>query len=246
MAESISPAPAAFRAEVWKYFGFHKGASGDIDRNLVVCRLCMAKVKYSGNTTNLRAHLARHHTEIQLALPEQQAKRDPSQLTLAQVQTQKLPATSTRATKITQSVVYFICKDMRPYSVVENEGFRSMVQTLEPRYVIPSRQYITDIAVPNLYKEVKTNVLECLGWLDMRRLDAWTSRATESYVTITVHHITDEWKLESCVLQTRAMYDSHTGENIAALLKEAVAEWQLDTKDPVLVTDNAANMHVGG
>ncbi|KAK0150377.1 Zinc finger BED domain-containing protein 1 [Merluccius polli] len=246
MAESISPAPAAFRAEVWKYFGFHKGASGDIDRNLVVCRLCMAKVKYSGNTTNLRAHLARHHTEIQLALPEQQAKRDPSQLTLAQVQTQKLPATSTRATKITQSVVYFICKDMRPYSVVENEGFRSMVQTLEPRYVIPSRQYITDIAVPNLYKEVKTNVLECLGLAEKVGLtcDAWTSRATESYVTITVHHITDEWKLESCVLQTRAMYDSHTGENIAALLKEAVAEWQLDTKDPVLVTDNAANMHV--
>ncbi|XDV44703.1 hypothetical protein PO909_012944 [Leuciscus waleckii] len=189
--------------------------------------------------------IPRHHSDTQLN--EQQAKRvDSSQLTLAQVQTHKLPTTSTRATKITQSVVYFICKDMRPLSVVENEGFRYMVQTMEPRYTIPSRQHITDIAVPNLYKEVKTNVLECLALAEKVALtcDAWTSRATESYVTLTVHHITDECKLESCVLQTRAMYDSHTGENIAALLKEAVAEWRLDIKDPVLVTDNAANMHV--
>ncbi|XP_077080800.1 E3 SUMO-protein ligase ZBED1-like [Siphateles boraxobius] len=247
MAEPrVRPAPAAFRAEVWNYFGFQsKEGSTDIDKNHVVCKLCLGKIKYSGNTTNLRAHIARHHSDTQLS--EQQAKRvDPSQLTLAQVQTQKLPTTSTRATKITQSVVYFICKDMRPLSVVENEGFRYMVQTMEPRYTIPSRQHITDIAVPNLYKEVKTNVLECLALAEKVALtcDAWTSRATESYVTITVHHITDEWKLESCVLQTRAMYDSHTGENIAAVLKEAVAEWRLDIKDPVLVTDNAANMHV--
>uniref|UniRef100_A0A8C1U7M1 BED-type domain-containing protein n=1 Tax=Cyprinus carpio TaxID=7962 RepID=A0A8C1U7M1_CYPCA len=247
MAEPhVRPAPAAFRAEVWKHFGFQcKEGTTDIDRSHAVCKLCQGKVKYSGNTTNLRAHLARHHSDTQLN--EQQAKRvDSSQLTLAQVQTHKLPTTSTRATKITQSVVYFICKDMRPLSVVENEGFRYMVQTMEPRYTIPSRQHITDIAVPNLYKEVKTNVLECLALAEKVALtcDAWTSRATESYVTLTVHHITDEWKLESCVLQTRAMYDSHTGENIAALLKEAVAEWRLNIKDPVLVTDNAANMHV--
>lgn len=40
------------------------------------------------------------------------------------------------------------------------------------------------------------------------------------------------------------MHDSHTGEHIAALLKEAVTEWGLDAEDPVLVTDNASNMTV--
>ncbi|KAK0140883.1 Caskin-1 [Merluccius polli] len=44
---------------------------------------------------------------------------------------------------------------MRPLSVVENEGFRNMMTTLEPRYTIPSRQHVTDIALPKLYGQVK-------------------------------------------------------------------------------------------
>ena len=52
---------------------------------------------------------------------------------------------------------------MRPLSVVENEGFRNMMTTLEPRYTIPSRQHITDIALPKLYGQVKATVLDSLS-----------------------------------------------------------------------------------
>lgn len=133
---------------------------------------------------------------------------------------------------------------MRPLSVVENKGFRNMIKTLEPRYTVPSRQHITDIALPKLYQEVKATVLDSLNSAETVALtcDAWTSRATESYVTVTAHHITDQWNLQSHVLQTRAMHDSHTGEHIAALLTDAVAEWGLNAKDLVVVTDNAPNM----
>ncbi|RXN23947.1 zinc finger BED domain-containing 1-like protein [Labeo rohita] len=48
----------------------------------------------------------------------------------------------------------------------------------------------------------------------------------------------------SHVLQTRAMHKSHTGSNIAELLKAALEEWDLVSKDPAIVTDNAANMSV--
>lgn len=69
----------------------------------------------------------------------------------------------------------FICEDMRPLSVVENEGFRIMITTLEPRYIIPSRQHITDITLTKLYNEVKATVLGSQlsreSRFDMRRLD---------------------------------------------------------------------------
>lgn len=45
-----------------------------------------------------------------------------------------------------------------------------------------------------------------------------------------------------CYKQER--HDSHTGQNNAVLLKEALAEWRLETTDPVVVADNASNMHV--
>ena len=137
---------------------------------------------------------------------------------------------------------------MRPLSVVENEGLHNMMTTLEHRYNIPSQQHITDIALPKLYGQVKVTVLDSLSSAERVALtcNAWTSRATESHVTLTAHHIDDQWNLKSHVLQTRAMRDSHTGEHIAALLNEALTVWGLDGKDPIVVADNALNMTVAG
>ncbi len=56
--------------------------------------------------------------------------------------------------------------------------------------------------------------------------------------------ITDECKLAACVLQTRAMNESHTGANVAELLQSVANEWKIANKDLVLVTDNASNMAV--
>lgn len=68
----------------------------------------------------------------------------------------------------------------------------------------------------------------------------------ESCITITSHHITPEWKLQPFVLQTSAMPESHTGTNIAEVIREATSEWDLPTVNPSLVSDNASDMVVAG
>ncbi|XP_038133614.1 E3 SUMO-protein ligase ZBED1-like [Cyprinodon tularosa] len=158
----------------------------------------------------------------------------------------KLAPTSTRAKKITESITKFICQDLRPYSVVENRGFKKMISTLEPRYIIPSRKQFTEVLVPRMYDEVKLQVKKSLDSAECVALtcDGWTSRATESYITITSHHINDSWELVSHVLQTRALFESHTGTNIAQVLRAALEEWDLTDKDPAIVTDNASNMNI--
>ena len=74
--------------------------------------------------------------------------------------------------------------------------------------------------------------------------DGWTSRATESYITITAHFINDNWEMKNYVLQTRPMHESHTGANIAEVIKEAVQEWNIPQENDCipLVSDNASNM----
>ncbi|KDR09650.1 Protein bric-a-brac 1 [Zootermopsis nevadensis] len=54
--------PKAARSEVWNYFGFEADESGtitDVYRRYVWCRLCDNQLLFSGNTTNLSAHIAR-------------------------------------------------------------------------------------------------------------------------------------------------------------------------------------------
>ena len=71
--------------------------------------------------------------------------------------------------------------------------------------------------------------------------DIWTSRATQAYVAITAHYITEEWKIQSYVLCTFEMAERHT--NIATRIKETAEMWNIDGEHVgAVVTDNASNM----
>ena len=45
-------------------------------------------------------------------------------------------------------------------------------------------------------------------------------------------------------LLTWAMHESHTGSNITELLKYAMDDWNIKSKDPAIDTDNASNMTI--
>ena len=111
------------KADVWQNFGFRRYEDKDeLDRTKAVCKLCQTEVKYSGNTTNLRNHLSRHHGDL--------AKSAANQTALEKAFGVKFPSNSTRALSITEGVGIFISKDLRPYSVVENAGFKLLIKRL--------------------------------------------------------------------------------------------------------------------
>lgn len=160
------------------------------------------------STTNLATHMKRRHgvdtsaaappsspsdaTEARATLSGSKAG-DTSSRSIASFFGQNTPlaANSARSQTITDAIAYFICKDIQPYRVVENEGFKQLVHILDPRYKIPQRAFFTDTQIPALYSKVKTEVVESLS--NARRvaitMDGWTSCATQSYVTVTAHHI---------------------------------------------------------
>ena len=156
----IRPAPASLKTAVWQHFGFYEN-NGKLDKTYTICKVCRSQIKYFGNTTNLYNHISRRHPELGGKKGPVPDGRPSSQMTIEQALGQ-LPPNSERAQRITKSIAKFIAVDLRPYSVVENMGFREMVKTLEPRYKIPSLRFFTDTAVPTLYSETKSRVLDTL------------------------------------------------------------------------------------
>ena len=252
-SEPIFNAPSTLRSKVWKTFGFFK-KEGKLDQSETVCKICRAAIKYTGSTTNLSTHISRRHaSDVELdastASTSSSTSITPDYRNITPFLTQsQLSYNSARAKSITMGVARFIAMDLRPYSVVENDGFHELLRELEPRYKIPSRQHFSETCIPELYKKTKTDLKAKLSSAERVAIttDAWTSRATDSYITITVHYVNLDWELASYVLQTRVFNESHTGKNIGALLKEACLEWNIEDKDPALVTDNARNMVVAG
>ena len=70
--------------------------------------------------------------------------------------------------------------------------------------------------------------------------DHWTSVSTEPYITITAHHINDDWELKSDVIETKKTEERHTGVNIATDMINAATDWKIEAEG--WVHDNAKNM----
>jgi len=52
-----------------------------------------------------------------------------------------------------------IALDLQPLSIVENKGFKELLTILQPRFKIPSRYYFTNHILPELYDEIKVELL---------------------------------------------------------------------------------------
>ncbi|XP_060569040.1 E3 SUMO-protein ligase ZBED1-like [Ruditapes philippinarum] len=136
-----------------------------------------------------------------------------------------------------------IVKDYIPLSIVESEGFLNLMQIVVPEYKVPSRNTVKS-RIEKRYDDERESLVKNLESVQSVSLttDTWTSNATDSYMTITEHHLTDDWVMESKVLMTREMQERHTGENLANKLKDCVSEFGLENKIGSIVHDNARNM----
>ena len=79
--------------------------------------------------------------------------------------------------------------------------------------------------------------------LDLQQIAMWTSRSTHSYVSFTVHFITDEYHLKHHLLETKEFTEAHTAENIVEEMTSIISEWGLESADLIAATtDNASNI----
>ena len=73
--------------------------------------------------------------------------------------------------------------------------------------------------------------------------DIWSSRATQGYITLTVHWISEDWELESKVMFTTEMTERNTAVNIAERLSQSCVHWGIRDQHVVaIVHDNASNL----
>ncbi len=57
--------------------------------------------------------------------------------------------------KIEQNLMNWVCDSLQPYSVVENEQFKVLVESLQPKFSVPSEKVIRQTMIPRLYRQVQ-------------------------------------------------------------------------------------------
>ena len=147
--------------------------------------------------------------------------------------------------KITDSVCYFLAKDMQPFDTVNDLGFRHMLSVLEPRYIPPDRKTISTNYMPQLYEKEKLSVQAQLDGVHQYSItaDVWTSCFKHCYISITVHYISKSYDLQYHLLETREFSDTHTSSHIAEEIESMINNWKLPVDGLVAATtDNGTNI----
>ena len=148
-----------------------------------------------------------------------------------------------RHAEITDSLIYFICKDTQPFTVVTGRGFKRFVKTLAPLYKLPGRNTVKD-KICMKYEVMSEQFKSRLKTVEHITLttDIWTETMnTKSFLGVTAHFIQGNEK-NSAALGITELCNAHTGEYIASELKD-LNKWEISlSKINAVVTDSGANI----
>lgn len=155
-----------------------------------------------------------------------------------------ISASGHKSLKINNALIYMICKDNQPFTIVENEGFRNLIKVIAPHYKLPNKTTLTRW-VDDKYAALSTVFKEKLSTIENLTLttDMWSETMTmRSFLGITAHFgIGNE--LFSITLGVYQSNERYTSEHIAEMLLKTCSEWGIASdKVSAVVTDNAANM----
>lgn len=102
----------------------------------------------------------------------------------------------TKGLCVSHRIGEMIAVDCQPLSIVSDAGFVRLVGTLEPRYQIHSRKYITDKIIPDIAGDVRAKVeglyMELNG-LVLHQISGVTGISNDSLLSLTAHWLSESF-----------------------------------------------------
>ncbi|KAM9391553.1 uncharacterized protein KZ484_003063 [Pholidichthys leucotaenia] len=138
---------------------------------------------------------------------------------------------SSRKQMLDEAQLNFMVKDCQPLSIVKSEGFRELVQALQPLYVLPTRKTIKQMVAKKYEEErerVKKEVQQAVAV--SITADMWTSVNMEAYLALTCHYINENLQLCTSVLGVQYFPQSHTADNLAQVKRGMMEDWAITNK----------------
>ncbi|XP_019746963.1 zinc finger BED domain-containing protein 1-like isoform X2 [Hippocampus comes] len=223
-------------SKVWDHFKLKKE-----DRK-VQCVYCNAELAFHNSTSVMIQHLIRKHpVKVRsTSLAETSSSQRPMDCFLRSATS----CTAEESALLTESILKMLVTDMRPLSMVEDEGFKKMISAFNPKYSMPARPHFKSL-MEKKHQQITEKLKTVLQDTESVALttDIWTSMGTESYLRVACHFLGEDWEMKSFSLTTVPLKENHTAANIADCLEETTDKFHIPfPKVKAVVHDNGATV----
>jgi hypothetical protein len=120
---------------------------------------------------------------------------------------------------------------MRPFKIVKDRGFQTLMKTGRPDYYIPSPETVSR-DVKKVFVRCRQRIAKMLqehdGVLNFAT-DAWTSPNHKAYVAVTVH-FEEKGVPISMLLDLVQVATNHSGINLAAVFAKILEDFGISDK----------------
>jgi len=131
--------------------------------------------------------------------------------------TKKWPKQSPQQLEFDLTITLWLVMSNIPFNHVETAGFKMMMNYLCPRANIKSRMTFGTHKLKMVYKNIRKDVDHLLG-KDLKKCthvgltsDTWTARNNEPFMSLTMHYITKDFKIQNISLGCDLFDAKHDG-----------------------------------
>ena len=114
----------------------------------------------------------------------------------------------------------FLVLDNQLFSVVDDVGFRRLVEHLEPWYTLSSRRYFSAVALPELHSIVEMHIYELLA-MGVTAISFTNDICTSDVSPVSMRSVTAQWIDEDFVLEESRIAQECAGSHTAAAISMA-------------------------
>ncbi|XP_052455230.1 zinc finger BED domain-containing protein 4-like isoform X2 [Carassius gibelio] len=234
-------------------------------RNITVqCNLCLPKINILStardSTSNLKKHLERKHSVVcrrkirDTPSSDAPSSDGPSSYGPSILEKETAEPSEAKEAKIDPTIYYqtsqsrlntlvfnFIVEDVQPISILEQAGFRRLIEILSRgKKVMSQNAFITKLEV--VFNKMKGELKVKLDRVKTlcTTADVWSVQ-DRSYFGMTCHWLEDNLERKSAALACTRIPISYTCETIIAKIQEIHSSYNIESKVQATVTDNGNN-----
>ncbi|KAI1690932.1 zinc finger BED domain-containing protein 1 [Ditylenchus destructor] len=126
------------------------------------------------------------------------------------------PTDSAKSVALDSAIIQMIASDILPLSVVDNPGFRQVMQIAAPKYHLHGRNYFAREMLPQHYDKMKNHVSSIISEANSISIttDCWSdANNTHSVISATAHFLDHEMQPKFLVLAAEPIVGAHNSQN---------------------------------
>lgn len=140
----------------------------------------------------------------------------------------------------TEKIIEMLLVDMLPVSVLEGNGFKKLIASLDPSYKLPTvRDFFIDHIPKKYYAEYKKvqNLLKDTEKVHTS-IELWTGYNNHNFLTVSSHFVTPDFQYKHYALNTICLNDSNP-EHLMTNIVSSISQWDLSMDVMCIVTDGS-------